>query len=79
MRPKIEEHDFQFKLKHIKRFLKEKALVKVVMWFRGREIIHTDLGKAVMERIIEETKDLAKVHTPLVMEGRRMTMVLAPK
>jgi len=79
MRPKIEEHDFQFKLKHIKRFLKEKALVKVVMWFRGREIIHADLGKAVMERVIEETKDLARVHTPPVMEGRRMTMVLAPK
>ena len=49
------------------------------MWFRGREIIHADLGKAVMERVIEETKDLSKVQTPPTMEGRRMTMVLAPK
>ncbi|HDD43455.1 MAG TPA: translation initiation factor IF-3 [Candidatus Desulfofervidus auxilii] len=80
MRPKIEEHDFQFKLKHIKRFLtEEKARVKVIMWFRGREIVHADLGKAVLQRIIEETKDIAKVHTPPVMEGRNMTMILMPK
>ena len=79
-RPKIEEHDFQFKLKHIKRFLTEdKARVKVIIWFRGREVIHKDLGRAVLERVIEEVKDIAKVDRPPVMEGRTMTMFLIPK
>lgn len=79
-RPKIEEHDFQFKLKHIKRFLTEDhARVKVMIWFRGREIIHKDLGRAILARVIEEVKDIAKVDKPPVMEGRTMTMFLVPK
>jgi translation initiation factor IF-3 len=80
VRPKIDEHDFQFKLKHIKRFLtQDKAWVKVIMRFRGREIIHTDLAKEVMLRIIGETTDLAKIHKHPLMEGRTMTMILIPK
>ena len=70
LRPKIEEHDFQFKLKHIKRFLTEdKARVKVMIWFRGREVVHKDLGKALLDRIIEEVKDIAKVDKPPQMKG----------
>ncbi len=80
LRPKIEEHDFQFKLKHIKRFLTEdKARVKVMIWFRGREVVHKDLGKALLDRIIEEVKDIAKVDKPPQMEGRNMVMFLVPK
>ena len=80
LRPKMEEHDFQFKLKHIKRFLSEdKARVKVMIWFRGREVVHKDLGRAILDRIVEELKDIAKVDRAPQMEGRHMVMFLAPK
>lgn len=80
IRPKIEEHDFQFKLKHIRRFLKEEgSRVKVTMMFRGREIVHTDLGKAVLARVIEEVKEIGRLEKPPFLQGRVMTMILAPK
>lgn len=80
IRPKIEEHDFQFKLKHIRRFLKEEgSRVKVTMIFRGREIVHTDLGKAVLSRVIEEVKEISRLEKPPFLQGRIMTMILAPK
>lgn len=80
IRPKIDEHDFQFKLRHIKRFLKEEgSKVKVTMIFRGREVIHTDLGKSVLARIIEEVGEIGRLEKPPFMQGRIMTMILAPK
>jgi translation initiation factor IF-3 len=78
MRPSTDEHDFQFKLRHIKRFLAEGDKAKVTVVFKGREVAYIDRGRAVMNRIIEEVKNEGKVEHPPSMEGRAMIMVLAP-
>ena len=78
MRPKTEEHDFQFKLRHIERFLKEGNKTKVTIVFRGREMAHPDLGRNMLNRITEEAKEWAKVEQAPKLEGRNFTMVLAP-
>ena len=78
MRPKTDEHDFETKLKHIRRFLEEGDRVKVTIFFRGREIVHKDRGVAVIDRVIEETKDLARVDQEPRPEGRTLQMLLAP-
>lgn len=78
MRPNTDEHDFQFKLRHIKRFLEEGDKAKVSVIFKGREMAYADLGREVMRRIVEETKTEAKVEQPPAMEGRQLVMVLAP-
>ena len=77
-RPKIDEHDYDFKKKHIVRFLEEGNHVKVVIMFRGREIVHRDRGKIILDRIIEELGELAKVDRDPAMEGRTMMMILTP-
>ena len=77
-RVKTEEHDFQFKLRNIKRFLKDGNKVKVLVMFRGREITHTELGAAKLKRVGEELKDEATVDVSPKLEGRNMTMILAP-
>ena len=79
VRPRTEEHDFQVKLRHMKRFLSEGDKVKVSMLFRGREIAHPEFGKELFKRFIEETKDLVVVEQPPRLEGRNMVMILAPK
>ena len=78
LRPKTDEHDFETKLKHIRRFLEEGDRVKVTIFFRGREIVHKDRGVAVIDRVIEETKDLARVDQEPHPEGRTLQMLLAP-
>lgn len=78
LRPKTEEHDLEFKLRHIERFLKEGNKTKVTLIFRGREITHAELGKQMMERIIERTKEWGKVEQPPKFEGRNYIMILAP-
>jgi translation initiation factor IF-3 len=78
-RPKTDEHDYQFKLKHIMRFLEEKNKVKVVMRFRGREIIHMDKGLDMLNRVRDDLKELATVEAEPKAEGRTMVMMLAPK
>jgi translation initiation factor IF-3 len=78
MRPKTEEHDFQFKLRHIEKFLKEGNKTKVTVVFRGRELAHPDLGRNMLSRIIEEGKEWAKVEQAPKFEGRNFIMVLAP-
>ncbi|RMG60835.1 MAG: translation initiation factor IF-3 [Deltaproteobacteria bacterium] len=78
LRPRTDEHDFQVKLKHIKRFLGDGDKVKVTCRFRGREMAYTDQGMALLQRIVEEVKDLGKVEAQPKMEGRAITMVLAP-
>ncbi len=77
-RPKTDEHDFQTKLKHVKRFLENGDRVKATVFFRGREIVHKDRGLTVLQRMVEETKDLAKVEQEPRAEGRTMSMFLAP-
>ena len=78
-RPKTDEHDYQFKLKHIMRFLEEKNKVKVVMRFRGRQIIHMDKGLDMLNRVRDDLKDMAAVEAEPKAEGRTMVMMLAPK
>jgi len=79
VRPHTEEHDFQFKLRHVKRFLGEGHKVKISMLFRGREIVHPEFGREMFNRIIEENKDSVVIEQPPRMEGRNMVMILAPK
>ena len=78
MRPKTEEHDFQFKLKNARRFLEEGNKVKVTVMFRGREVTHPEFGRRLLERVAEEVKDLGQVESMPSMSGRFMTMVMAP-
>jgi translation initiation factor IF-3 len=78
-RPKTDEHDYLFKLKHITGFLEEKNKVKVVMRFRGREIIHMDKGLEMLIRVRNDVADKAIVETEPRSEGRTMVMMLAPK
>lgn len=78
MRPKTEEHDFQFKLRHIERFLKEGNKTKITIVFRGRELAHPDLGRNMLNRVTEEAKEWGKVEQPPKFEGRNFIMVLAP-
>jgi len=78
LRPKTDEHDFQFKVRHMERFLKEGNKVKVSMIFRGREIMHPDIGEKILQRVIEFTKELGIVEQAPKKEGRAMNMILAP-
>ena len=77
-RPKIDVHDYNFKKNHIIRFLNAGNHVKVVIMFRGREIIRKEQGVAILDRIIEELGDAAKVERSQQMEGRTLTMILSP-
>lgn len=78
LRGKTEEHDFQFKLRNIRRFLAEGNKVKVSIVFKGREITHTDLGMGMLRRVAEELKDVAAIEAPAKLEGRSMSMMIAP-
>lgn len=78
LRSKTEEHDLQFKLRNIKKFLEHGDKVKVTMVFRGREITHSGLGLELLNRIREELKETAASEQPPRLEGRSMTMLLAP-
>lgn len=77
-RPGIEDHDYKFKVGHAKRFLKEGNKVKLTMMFRGRQVTHPEIGLEVLSRVMEELQDIAKVESNPNMEGRIMSMVLAP-
>ena len=78
MRPKTEEHDFQFKVKHIERFLKEGDKIKVTVVFRGRELAFPDHGRNMLNRIQESVKEWGKVEQNPKFEGRNFVMILAP-
>ena len=79
LRPRIEEHDFEVKARNAERFLKEGDRVKATIMFRGREIVHTDLGRQVLDRLVEFLRDIAIVERPARVEGRNMIMYLIPK
>ena len=79
MRPNIDTHDYDVKMRNVVRFLKDGDKVKVTLRFRGREMAHQDLGAKVLERVRTDVEDLAKVEQFPKMEGRQMTMVMAPK
>jgi len=78
-RPSIDEHDFEFKCRHGREFLAEGNKVKVTMMFRGRQMAHPELGKVVLDRVAETLADLGKIEQDARLEGRNMTMLLAPK
>ncbi len=78
-RPKIDEHDFKFKTKHVRSFVEAGSKVKIFVMFRGREMAHTEYGRKVLDRVIAELKDIANVEVAPKLDGRRMNMVIAPK
>ena len=79
LKPDTEEHDFQFKLKHVQRFLGDGDKVKITVIFRSREITHPEFARRNLERMIEATAETAAVEKPVGMEGRTMTLILSPK
>ncbi|MCD6451064.1 MAG: translation initiation factor IF-3 [Acidobacteria bacterium] len=78
-RPKIDEHDYQFKKNHIIRFLTAGHMVKVTVMFRGREMVHTEMGRRILDRLIVDLEELARVEREPKLEGRNMSMIFAPK
>ena len=79
MRPGIDDHDYDVKMRAIHRFLEEGDKVKVTMRFRGRELAHQELGMDVLVRVRDDLQEVAKVEQMPRMEGRQMTMVMSPK
>jgi translation initiation factor IF-3 len=79
LRPGIDTHDYDVKMKAMHRFLDEGDKVKVTLRFRGREMAHQELGMKVLERVRDDLADKAKVESSPKMEGRQMTMVISPK
>ncbi|CAN5854648.1 translation initiation factor IF-3 [soil metagenome] len=77
-RPNTDDHDFDFKTKHAREFLDQGNKVKAWVQFRGRDIVYKDRGRAILDRFIEELSDISKVDQTPQMEGRRMTLMLAP-
>ena len=79
LRPKTDDHDLMFKVKHVRRFLEEGNKAKVTLVFRGREITHMDIGRAVIERFAAELADIAIIESQPRVDGRSMYMIVAPK
>jgi translation initiation factor IF-3 len=79
LRPGIDDHDYDTKMKAVRRFFEEGDKVKVTLRFRGREMAHQDIGFRLLERVKIETGTIAKVEAEPSMEGRQMVMVLAPR
>lgn len=79
MRPNIDTHDYEVKLKAAQRFFEEGDKVKVTLRFRGREMAHQELGMKLLQRVKEDTVEIAKVESEPKLEGRQMMMVLAPR
>jgi translation initiation factor IF-3 len=79
MRPGIDDHDYDVKKRAMIRFLEEGDKVKITLRFRGREMVHSELGARVLERVRTDLAEVAKVEMSPRMEGRQMTMVVAPK
>jgi translation initiation factor IF-3 len=78
-RPGIDDHDFDTKTRHARRFLEDGNKVKVTMMFRGRQVAHPELGKDVLDRVAAELSDIGKIETDAKLEGKNMTMIIAPK
>ena len=78
MRPKIDKHDYETKKGHVVRFLRQGAKVKVTIMFRGREMIHQELGTRLLDQLADDVADIAKIETAAKLDGRNMTMVLGP-
>ncbi len=78
LRPKTEEHDYDFKVKNVRRFLEEGNKARVTIMFRGREITHRDIGQKILQEVVEDVRDVGIVEQATRLEGRQMFMILAP-
>ncbi len=78
-RPKIDRHDYDFKMKHIHRFLDQGHMVKATIMFRGREVVHPEYGRKILDRVVEELGEAVRVDKAPRMEGRLMSMIITPK
>ena len=79
MRPGIDRHDYDVKMRSIVKFLDEGDKVKLTLRFRGREMVHQDIGRRVLQRVCDDLGDLVKIEQSPKLEGRQMTMVMSPK
>ncbi|MGY8995401.1 MAG: translation initiation factor IF-3 [Alphaproteobacteria bacterium] len=79
MRPNIDDHDYEVKMRAMTKFIGEGDKVKFTIRFRGRELAHPEIGRKLLDRIREEAEELAKIESMAKMEGRQMIMVMAPK
>jgi translation initiation factor IF-3 len=78
-RPKVDEHDYQFKKKHIERFLADGDKVKATIFFRGRENAHPEIGRRILERLVGELAEVAVAETDPQKEGNQLHTILAPR
>ena len=78
-RPKTDDHDLDFKVRHIRRFLEEGNKVRLVVGFRGREIVHPETGRAMLDKVIRGCADIAHVEQLPILEGKRMVTVISPR
>ena len=78
LRPKIGEHDFQTKFQMVKAFLEEGDKVKLTIMFRGREMVHQEIGKNLLDRMARELKTISTIERSPLLEGRNLVMILAP-
>ena len=79
LRPRTEDHDLEFKIKHARKFLEQKNKVKFTVMFRGREMAYKEFGEQLLDRVVENLDDIAKIETEKKFEGRRLTMTLILK
>ncbi len=79
MRPKTDTHDLETKLKQARKFLEHRNKVKFTVIFRGRELAYKDMGRDLLESVVETLEEISEIETPIKMEGRRMTMMLGSK
>jgi translation initiation factor IF-3 len=79
LRPKTDAHDLEFKINNVKRFLEEGNKAKITLVFRGREITHMDVGRAVMDKVVHELQEVAVIENQPRVEGRNMYMIVGPK
>jgi translation initiation factor IF-3 len=79
MRPKIDDHDYNFKVNHAREFLTHRDKVKFTVMFRGREMVHMELGKRILDSAVKELADIGIVEVPAKVEGRTMTLYMVPR
>ncbi len=79
LRPTTDDHDFEFKVRHICRFLEEGNKAKVTVEFKGREVTYAERGREILKRVLKVTQDVSVVEFPPKMEGKKLFMILAPK
>lgn len=78
LRPKTDEHDYEFKVRNVRRFLEEGNKARITIMFRGREIAHKDIGQKLLQDVAEDVKDVGVIEQAPRQEGRQMFMILAP-